>query len=53
MEETKKDGVLQKLSAVIKKITYSKTQVHNLVRASWNFITEISEIDGILLKEKE
>ena len=32
LEETKKDGVLQKLSVVIKKIPYAKTQVHHLVR---------------------
>ena len=50
MEETKKDEVLQKLSAVINKIPYAKTQVHHLVRPYWNCINEISKIDGILFK---
>ena len=50
LEETKKDEVLQKLSTVIKKIPYAKTQVHHLVRPYWNCINEISEIDGILFK---
>ena len=44
-EETKKDEVLQKLSAVIKTIPYAKTQVHHLVRPYWNCINEIAEID--------
>ena len=50
MEKNKKDEVLQKLSAVIRKIPYAKTQVHYLVRPYWNCINEISEIDGILFK---
>ena len=50
LEETKKDEVLHKLSEVIKKIPYVKTQVHHLVRSYWNCINEISEIDGILFK---
>ena len=50
LEETKKDEVLHKLSEVIKKIPYAKTQVHHLVRPYWNCINEISEIDGILFK---
>ena len=52
MEETKKDEVLQTLSAVIKKIPYDKTQVHHLVRPYWNCINEISERDGILFKRE-
>ena len=52
LEETKKDGVLQKLSAVIKNIPYAKTQVLQLVRPYWNCINEISEIEGILFKEE-
>ena len=50
LEETKKDEVLHKLSEVIKKIPYAKTQVHHLLRPYWICINEISQIDGILFK---
>ena len=31
-------------------ITCAKAQVHHIVRPYWNFIREISEIDGILFR---
>ena len=31
-------------------ITCAKAQVHHIVRPYWNFIRDISEIDGILFR---
>ena len=48
IEETRKDEILQLLSRTIKNIPETRARAHHKVGPYWNFINEISEIDGIL-----
>ena len=50
IEETRKDEILQLLSRTIKNIPETRARAHHKVRPYWNFMNEISEIDGILFR---